>query len=294
MRLLLSLLLILAALPLDAAFYSNALGMDLGEKEALDGKGYEGEREGDTTAIYKDGSLVLVRLERENGYALKEAGREEIVITDSEGRRLSRTVSEDGRTERAVYGYEDGRLSSVTISTDDGIQSRIEYTDSADGLLAGLSGGRSALFGSSFYLYELEDGLVKVSYHEDGTITGESISRYEAAEDGSWKAGGIELDPSGNTAKVEDGGAVEEYSYTEAGALSSIRRSEGDSSILYFYDEEGRLSLEEHYLGGAILRSFDRTDPGAVTETRYEDGIPAYRLSYDGDGKRIRKVEKLI
>lgn len=291
MRSFLPLFFLVTVLPLQAAFFSNALGMDLGPKEALDGSGYEGEIEGSVTTIYKDGEPVLVRAQLSNGYILRESGREERVFTDGHGRRLSRTVTEGGVTERTVYEYDGDRLSAVTSSGDDGIVSRIEYLDSSDGLLAGISGSKTALYGASFYLYEAEDGLVKVSLH------GESVKEpeeYVLEEDGSWSGDGTEYSRDGLLQTRSEDGLTEYFLYSSGMVLEEKTVTEGRCKTVYRYDTEGRVQAEELYEDGILVRAYDRSDPGSVTETRYEGGTAMYRLTYDGDGKRIRRVEKLI
>ena len=298
-------LMMLSASLYASYFASNALGQDLGELKALSGSGYEGERNGGSTVIYLDGVPVRERYEEENGYRTVDKESEERVVLDESGRRIRWELTTPEREEVHTYFYEGERLSSASVSVNGELVSRIVYLDTPSGTPAGFSGSSSALFSPSFYLYEADDGFVRFSYHEDGRVTRSDQSSpeisYEIGEDGSWTeisedAGGAQVikryDGSGLLAEEERNGIVTKYTYDDDGELASSSETAAGSEVISYYSD-GKLERSSYLTNGIIDKERRYLPNGGIEETRYRDGVPEYRILFDGDGVRVREVERL-
>ncbi len=296
----------LSAATLSAAFFSsNALGQDLGPIPALAGSGYEGESSDGRIVIYSDGVPVRERLEDESGYTVTAGGIEEIVAFDSEGRRRSWTLRSPGREETHTYFYDGSRLASVSVSVDGNLERRVVYLETPSGTLAGLSGSGRSYISPDFYIYEEDDGFVRFSYHESGrTVRTDSFSEapeYTIADDGCWTErtvgeDGEEIirryDPQGRLAEETAGGVITAYAYGDDGDLSEVSVTDGGSVEHTIYSN-GRRVASEYLLDGIMQRERHYPDDGGIEEIRYRDGIPEYRILFDGDGQRVKEVERL-
>ena len=122
------------------AFLSNALGQNLGAIPALTGSGYEGESEDGRTVIYHDGSVIKTRQDTEDGYVISYGDTTESVRLGDDGERLEWRLETPERAEVHTYFYEDGRLSSVSVSINGELRRRIVYLDTPSGSLSAITG----------------------------------------------------------------------------------------------------------------------------------------------------------
>lgn len=293
-----------ALLPLSAASYfsSNALGQNLGAIDGLTGTGYEGETDGGRTVIYNDGKIISKRTVSDNSSTLVEDGYSESIVYDNDGRRVSLTVEDGGRTTKSVYSYDGERLSSVVITDGEGIERIIEYIDTPEGRLMGLSGDESGYILPSYYVYTASDGTVSVSLHtSDETASSEFApdpSVYSVDEDGNWTGTTMEdgvsvtrvYSPDGLLLSLSGDGRTESYEYDDDGLMISSDVTEGEQRTVTMY-EDGRTVSETIYDDGVISRERRYNDDGSVEEIRYSDGKMKTRILFDSDGLRIRSVE---
>ena len=305
-RLLLPSILLLVASPcFSEAFLSNALGQDLGAVEALTGEGYEGERDGTATRIYLDGEVIRTRIEDDGGYTVESGDEREIVRLNEDGSRSSWTLSTPEHEEIHTYFYDDGRLSSMSVSVDGVLERRIIYLDTPSGALSGFSGTYDAYLSPDFYLYQLDGGSVRLTYHGDGRVTRSDASMeeasYEVEEDGSWKETQILPDgserisiysPDGRLERVEEGGSVVSYGYDEDGELVLETRTEGSSENRIHY-EDGRISSTEELSDGIMIKERHHRADGGIEEIRYRNGKPEYSILFEGDGVRVKEIRRL-
>lgn len=296
-------LLVLIA-PLPAAFFdSNALGQDLGAKDALEGEGYEGESRGGTTTIYIDGEPVRTRVDSENGYTITEDGYSLAVVLDSSGRRISDTENENGRVTERVYSYDGDRLSSVAITDGSGISRIIEYIDTPEGHLAGLGGDEHSYLTPYCYVYSLDGDSVAVSFHSDGSEDSSAFipdpSVYSVDEDGNWAGTAVDADgsetfriysPEGRLITLQSGERSESYEYGDDGDMIRSDISEGGTRTVSEY-EDGRLIHDDVYIDDELRKSRTYNEDGSVEEIRYSDGARKSLILFDSDGLRIRRVE---
>lgn len=293
-------LFLLAASSLSAAaFQSNALGQDLGPLESVSGAGYEGFAEDGKTTIYLDGDVIREREENDNGYTITEEERKEAVVLDEDGRRLSWSVETPERTETHQYFYEDGRLSSVSVSIDGEMVRRIEYLETPGGTLAGTEGSLESYIAPSFYVYSLDGDTIRYTYHDNGMVTKEDSSlppaEYETEESGNWieRRDGVTrtYSPDGLLISEESGSTLTEYLY-EDGIVSEVTVTEGDKRLVTSYSD-GKVSRTDEYNDGVIQKTRTFLDNGDIEEIRYRNGEEEYLIVFEGDGERVKKVERL-
>ncbi len=307
MRLLFFLLCFLSLFPLSAeAFLSNALGQDLGPIEALTGTGFEGEREEGRVTIYHDGSVIRERIESADGYTLEYGDTLERVLYNEDGERREWSISTPDREEVHQYFYEDGTLSSVSVSVDGNLEKRIIYLETPQGSLSVLAGSADAYISPSFYLYESDGNLIKFSYHPGGPVIRENLSdanppSYEIEADGSWKEtvlhdDGSEsvkiYDASGLLVEEQEDGIIIRYEYDDEALLLKRTETAGTASVEEFY-ENGHLASRIEMTDGVAEIERHYLDTGEIEEIRYSDGVPEYRILFDGDGLRVKEIERL-
>lgn len=295
------LLLILSSHLAAAPFLSNVLGQDLGSIDSLTGSGYEGERNGNTTTIYLDGSVIMTREDSENGYTIERGDVTESVVYGEDGKRVSWFSESPARSEVHQYFYnEDGTLSSLSVSVDGNLERRIEYLDTPSGSLAGTEGSLESYITPSFYVYTLDGNTIRYTYHDNGMVsrTDSSVppAEYEEDEDGNWierRDGSIKVySPEGLLLREEDGERTIQYEYDEDGVISSITESEGDERIVTAYSD-GREEKRDEYIGDELVRTRRELDNGDIEEIRYRDGLAEYLIVFEGDGERVKRVERL-
>ena len=299
-------LIILASLPCSAsAFVSNALGQNLGELDALTHSGYEGESVGDCTTIYLDGEVIRKRCETDDGYTISYGDTVETVTLNDNGERREWRLETPGREEVHTYFYENGHLSSVSISVNGNLERRVVYLETPSGSIAGITGTRDAYVSPSFYLFESDGETIKFSYHSDGLVLRENLSdpstEYEIEEDGSWKEseplpdGSIReriFSGSGQLIEERIGDSVTVYEYNDEGDLIKSSSENGDESTVSYY-EDGRIVSSEYISGGVTTRERNYLDNGEIEEIRYRNGKPEYSILFEGDGVRVKEIHRL-
>ena len=287
------------------AFLSNALGQNLGAIPALTGSGYEGESEDGRTVIYHDGSVIKTRQDTEDGYVISYGDTTESVRLGDDGERLEWRLETPERAEVHTYFYEDGRLSSVSVSINGELRRRIVYLDTPSGSLSAITGSSDSYISPSFYLYELDGESIRFNYHDNGVITREDVSDpstdYEVEDDGSWKEivtlpdGQVRewlFSPDGRLSEERTGDTTTRYEYDENGDLVLSVELYGDDEIRTSY-ENGRIALVETVRAGVMERERRFLDNGDIEETRYNNGQPEYRILFDGDGVRVKEIHRL-
>ena len=294
-RLILFLLLIPCSLG-AAYFESNPIGQMLQPKDGLDGEGWEGESEDGRTVIYEDGVIMRERVETDSGYTITEPGRTEEIVLGEGGRRISRTVTEDGTETSYTYFYDDGMLSSVSISENGELVRRIVYLNTPSGTLAGLSGDTQGFILPSYYVYESDGRAIQAAETSASWVPPVG---YTLLEDGSWREE-TEVDgrsvvriysPDGRLISTEGSGVREEYRYREDGTLSSSIERRGNVSLVTEYDERGDTIAEYRYAGPVMETERHYLPSGEIEEIRYRDGVRRNRILFDSDGLRVKEVE---
>ncbi len=287
------------------AFLSNALGQNLGTIPALTGAGYEGESDGAETVIYHDGDVIRRRTVTDRGYITEYGDTRETVSLGEEGERTEWRLETPDGEEVHTYFYEDGRLSSVSVSVNGELLRRLVYLDTPKGSLSAITGSSDAYISPSFYLYEADGKSVRFSYHENGIVTRENLSdkaaSYEAEEDGSWRETSTLSDgsimerlysPDGKLAEERVGESVTKYEYDDGGDLVLAVTVNGEEEIREHYSE-GSLVLTEILSGGVMEKERHVLESGDIEEIRYRDGKAEYSILFDGDGVRVKEIHRL-
>ena len=294
------LILLLLLLPsmLGAAYFeSNQIGQVLQGKDGLDGIGWEGESGNGRTVIYHDGAVMRERIDTASGYTIMEPDREEEILLDGDGRRLSRTVRESGIETVYTYFYEGDTLSSLSVSEDGEMVSRIVYLNTPSGKLAGISGDVTGFMLPSFYVYESDGTAIRAT--EASTSEWTPPLDYTLLEDGLWRE---EADVDGRSVvriyssdgrllSTEGNGVREEYRYDDDGLLVSSVERRGSSSVVTEYDEMGKKAAELRYSGPVLENERHYLPSGEIEEIRYHDGERRSRILFDRDGLRVKEVE---
>ena len=286
-------------------FQSNALGQNLGTIEALTGSGYEGESDNGTTVIYLDGAVVRKRSERADGYTLEYGDTVESVRFTEDGKRAEWRIENPDSEEVHTYFYDGDRLSSVSVSENGELVRRIVYLDTPSGMLAAITGSNDSYISPSFYLYELDGNSVRFTYHSNGVVTREDLSKpgmtYDVEDDGSWRESETRSDGTvaerlysadGRLVEETEGDSSTSYKYDENGTVIESRMVNGSEEVISLY-EDGRLVSSETLTDGVTDRVRNYLDSGEIEEIRYRDGIPEYSILFEGDGVRVREIHRL-
>lgn len=289
------------------AFLSNALGQDLGELETLTGTGYEGERDGGDVTIYLDGEVIRKRIATDDGYIIEYGDTIERVSLNDSGERREWSLSTPEREETHLYYYdEDGSLASVSVTVNGELERRVVYLETPGGRLAGITGSGEAYIFPSFYLYENEGDVIRFTYHPGGPVIREDLSAenpplYEIEDDGSWKETSLMADgrervrvynSSGLLVEESADGSVTEYIYDDEGVLLQKNTVDGSIEINEIY-ADGHLSSRVEIEDGITQKERHYLATGEIEEIRYRDGKAEYRILFDGDGVRVREIERL-
>lgn len=291
-----ALLLILIPSCLSAAvFDSNSIGQILSFKDELEGVGYEGETENGETTIYHDGEIVITRVDTESGYTITFPDYSETTVLEN-GRRVRTTIETAEGETVYTYIYDGERLSSVSVSSEEGIERRVVYLDTPAGRLAGLSGDADSRILPLYYIYEAENGMITSTASSDDAPA--PPVGYEVGEDGSWREEGFSngrpvirtYSPEGLLISTEGSGVREEYRYDDEGRMTFSFERRGSTTLVTEYSD-GKPYITERY-NGAMLESVRRhLNTGDVEELRYSDGVLRARILFDRDGYRVKSVE---
>ena len=295
-------LMILLLLPCyGRAFISNAIGQELEPLDALSGQGYEGESDGSSTIIYHDGIPIMKCAVDSNGYTIERGGEKESVLFDESGRPLEwRYLTESGE-EIHRYSYDGSRLSSVNVSIDGAIVRITEYLVTPSGRLAALSGSEDAYIGEDFYVYSLDGESVRVSFRGEEGEGLADVMDYEVEPDGGWTRREtlpdgseriVRYDAKGRLVEEYESGKGVSYFYGDDGALERVITERGGEEVIESYDD-GQPVRSEYRYDGITERVRYRLDDGSIEEIRYRHGQPDYRILFDGDGLRVKEVERL-
>lgn len=283
------------------AYASNALCQNLGEIPALTGSGYEYLAEDGVTTLFHDGEAIMEKTEFENGYTITRPESRETVLTGENGERLSWTMERNGERETHHYFYDDsGRLSSLSVSVNGEMKRRIDYLETPQGTLAATEGDLESYVSPSFYVYTLEGESIRFDYHENGMVTRssslEAPKEYVISDDGLW----IETEESGRKRtydgdgrliRDEEGSIIREYSY-DGEVLQTMTVTEGENTFRTSY-ENGKAVGRDEYSAGTLIKSRRFGNGDEIEEIRYKDGKPEYLIVFDGDGRKVKRVERL-
>ena len=283
------------------AYASNALCQNLGEIPALTGSGYEYLAEDGVTTLFHDGEAIMEKTEFENGYTITRPESRETVLVGENGERLSWSMERNGERETHHYFYDDsGRLSSLSVSVNGEIKRRIDYLETPQGTLAATEGDLESYVSPSFYVYTLDGESIRFDYHANGMVTRssslEAPKEYEISDDGLW----IETDENGRKRtydgdgrliRDEEGSIIREYSY-DGEVLQTMTVTEGENTFRTSY-ENGKAVGRDEYSAGTLIKSRRFGNGEEIEETRYKDGKPEYLIVFDGDGRKVKRVERL-
>ena len=267
----------------------------------MTGSGYEYLAEDEVTTLFHDGEAIMEKTEFENGYTITRPESRETVIAGENGERLSWTMERNGERETHHYFYDDsGRLSSLSVSVNGEIKRRIDYLETPQGTLAAIEGDLESYVSPSFYVYTLDGESIRFDYHENGMVTRssslEAPKEYEISDDGLW----IETDENGRKRtydgdgrliRDEEGSIIREYSY-DGEVLQTMTVTEGENTFRTSY-ENGKAVGRDEYSAGTLIKSRRFGNGEEIEETRYKDGKPEYLIVFDGDGRKVKRVERL-
>lgn len=283
------------------AYASNALCQNLGEIPALTGSGYEYLAEDEVTTLFHDGEAIMEKTEFENGYTITRPESRETVLVGENGERLSWSMERNGERETHHYFYDDsGRLSSLSVSVNGEIKRRIDYLETPQGTLAATEGDLESYVSPSFYVYTLDGESIRFDYHANGMVTRssslEAPKEYEISDDGLW----IETDENGRKRtydgdgrliRDEEGSIIREYSY-DGEVLQTMTVTEGENVFRTSY-ENGKAVRTDEYSADTLIKSRRFGNGEEIEEIRYKDGKPEYLIVFDGDGRKVKRVERL-
>ena len=193
-----------------------------------------------------------------------------------------------------------GRLSSLSVSVNGEIKRRIDYLETPQGTLAATEGDLESYVSPSFYVYTLDGESIRFDYHANGMVTRssslEAPKEYEISDDGLW----IETEESGRKRtydgdgrliRDEEGSIIREYSY-DGEVLQTMTVTEGENTFRTSY-ENGKAVGRDEYSAGTLIKSRRFGNGDEIEEIRYKDGKPEYLIVFDGDGRKVKRVERL-
>lgn len=290
MKRILPLIALLISFNLSAQVYqSNALGMALEKKEAMEERGYELLVSPSEEVLYLDGILVERKIFLDDGFETERDGESVRYVLDDENRIIEEHRENEVR--RNYYSDEGLLLSSVLSSGDEIIDISSYYYDTSSRLIRVDKLSSSYVFSSPLLYYQIGDVEYKAredfSFNEDEIVENDDGSVSVVENDGVRRT----YSGDGKLLREEDDGLLIEYDYDEEGELSATRESHSSSLIIRRFCD-GELYGIEYYDDGILLKDISYSSQ-AIDERRYRDGKAYAVIHYDMDGRTIKGIEML-
>ena len=290
MKRILPLIALLISFDLSAQVYqSNALGMALEKKEAMEERGYELLVSPSEEVLYLDGILVERKIFLDDGFETERDGESVRYVLDDE----NRIIEEHGENEvrRNYYSDEGLLLSSVLSSGDEIIDISSYYYDTSSRLIRVDKLSSSYVFSSPLLYYQIGD--VEYKAIEDFSSNGDEIVENDDGSVSVVENDGVRRTYSGDgkLLREENDGLLIEYDYDEEGEISATRESHSSSLIIRRF-RGGELYGIEYYDDGILLKDISYSSQ-AIDERRYRDGKAYAVIHYDMDGRTIKGIEML-
>lgn len=290
MKRILPLIALLISFDLSAQVYqSNALGMALEKKEAMEERGYELLVSPSEEILYLDGILVERKIFLDDGFETERDGESVRYVLDDENRIIEEHRENEVR--RNYYSDEGLLLSSVLSSGDEIIDISSYYYDTSSRLIRVDKLSSSYVFSSPLLYYQIGD--VEYKAIEDFSFNGDEIVENDDGSVSVVENDGVRRTYSGDgkLLREEDDGLLIEYDYDEEGELSATRESHSSSLIIRRF-RGGELYEIEYYDDGILLKDISYSSQ-AIDERRYRDGKAYAVIHYDMDGRTIKGIEML-
>lgn len=290
MKRVLPLIALLISFDLSAQVYqSNALGMALEKKEAMEERGYELLVSPSEEVLYLDGILVERKIFLDDGFETERDGESVRYVLDDENRIIEEHRENEVR--RNYYSDEGLLLSSVLSSGDEIIDISSYYYDTSSRLIRVDKLSSSYVFSSPLLYYQIGD--VEYEVMEDFSFYGDEIVENDDGSVSVVENDGVRRTYSGDGKLLmeEDDGLLIEYDYDEEGELSATRESHSSSLIIRRF-RGGELYEIEYYDDGILLKDISYSSQ-AIDERRYRDGKAYAVIHYDMDGRTIKGIEML-
>lgn len=290
MKRILPLIALLISFDLSAQVYqSNALGMALEKKEAMEERGYELLVSPSEEILYLDGILVERKIFLDDGFETERDGESVRYVLDDENRIIEEHRENEVR--RNYYSDEGLLLSSVLSSGDEIIDISSYYYDTSSRLIRVDKLSSSYVFSSPLLYYQIGD--VEYKAIEDFSSNGDEIVENDDGSVSVVENDGVRRTYSGDgkLLREEDDGLLIEYDYDEEGELSATRESHSSSLIIRRF-RGGELYEIEYYDDGILLKDISYSSQ-AIDERRYRDGKAYAVIHYDMDGRTIKGIEML-
>lgn len=290
MKRILPLIALLISFDLSAQVYqSNALGMALEKKEAMEERGYELLVSPSEEILYLDGILVERKIFLDDGFETERDGESVRYVLDDENRIIEEHRENEVR--RNYYSDEGLLLSSVLSSGDEIIDISSYYYDTSSRLIRVDKLSSSYVFSSPLLYYQIGD--VEYKAIEDFSFNGDEIVENDDGSVSVVENDGVRRTYSGDgkLLREENDGLLIEYDYDEEGELSATRESHSSSLIIRRF-RGGELYEIEYYDDGILLKDTSYSSQ-AIDERRYRDGKAYAVIHYDMDGRTIKGIEML-
>lgn len=290
MKRILPLIALLISFDLSAQVYqSNALGMALEKKEAMEERGYELLVSPSEEILYLDGILVERKIFLDDGFETERDGESVRYVLDDENRIIEEHRENEVR--RNYYSDEGLLLSSVLSSGDEIIDISSYYYDTSSRLIRVDKLSSSYVFSSPLLYYQIGD--VEYKAIEDFSFNGDEIVENDDGSVSVVENDGVRRTYSGDgkLLREENDGLLIEYDYDEEGELSATRESHSSSLIIRRF-RGGELYGIEYYDDGILLKDISYSSQ-AIDERRYRDGKAYAVIHYDMDGRTIKGIEML-
>lgn len=290
MKRILPLIALLISFDLSAQVYqSNALGMALEKKEAMEERGYELLVSPSEEILYLDGVLVERKIFLDDGFETERDGESVRYVLDDENRIIEEHRENEVR--RNYYSDEGLLLSSVLSSGDEIIDISSYYYDTSSRLIRVDKLSSSYVFSSPLLYYQIGD--VEYKAIEDFSFNGDEIVENDDGSVSVVENDGVRRTYSGDgkLLREENDGLLIEYDYDEEGELSATRESHSSSLIIRRF-RGGELYGIEYYDDGILLKDISYSSQ-AIDERRYRDGKAYAVIHYDMDGRTIKGIEML-
>ena len=290
MKRILPLIALLISFDLSAQVYqSNALGMALEKKEAMEERGYELLVSPSEEVLYLDGILVERKIFLDDGFETERDGENVRYVLDDENRIIEEHRENEVR--RNYYSDEGLLLSSVLSSGDEIIDISSYYYDTSSRLIRVDKLSSSYVFSSPLLYYQIGD--VEYKAIEDFSFNGDEIVENDDGSVSVVENDGVRRTYSGDgkLLREENDGLLIEYDYDEEGELSATRESHSSSLIIRRF-RGGELYGIEYYDDGILLKDISYSSQ-AIDERRYRDGKAYAVIHYDMDGRTIKGIEML-
>lgn len=290
MKRILPLIALLISFDLSAQVYqSNALGMALEKKEAMEERGYELLVSPSEEILYLDGILVERKIFLDDGFETERDGESVRYVLDDENRIIEEHRENEVR--RNYYSDEGLLLSSVLSSGDEIIDISSYYYDTSSRLIRVDKLSSSYVFSSPLLYYQIGD--VEYKAIEDFSFNGDEIVENDDGSVSVVENDGVRRTYSGDgkLLREENDGLLIEYDYDEEGELSATRESQSSSLIIRRF-RGGELYEIEYYDDGILLKDISYSSQ-AIDERRYRDGKAYAVIHYDMDGRTIKGIEML-